>query len=87
MYWAQTPATLTVECGRWHVAVTQISFTAASALPVPTGGSPSNHSRDVVAKIKMKRLNSLADDNIPIYIFILLFAILLSFLATADFRP
>ncbi|KAJ5803895.1 Branched-chain alpha-ketoacid dehydrogenase kinase/Pyruvate dehydrogenase kinase N-terminal [Penicillium psychrosexuale] len=43
---------------------------------------------DVVAKIKMKRNNSPAEDNTPIYIFILLFAILLlSFLATTDFKP
>jgi preprotein translocase subunit SecG len=37
----------------------------------------------------MKRLNSPTDDNAPIYIFVLLFffiIILLSFLATADFK-
>ncbi|KAJ5775169.1 Branched-chain alpha-ketoacid dehydrogenase kinase/Pyruvate dehydrogenase kinase N-terminal [Penicillium nucicola] len=35
----------------------------------------------------MKRINSPADDNIPIYIFLLLFAILLlSFLATTQFK-
>jgi hypothetical protein len=61
----------------------QIRFAAASALPPPF-----RPSRDVAANIKMKRLNSPADDNIPIYIFILLFTILLlSFLATTEFKP
>lgn len=76
-----------IDCGMWHVAVTFRDYVmicsskSASRLPQPylcPGGSLSNHSRDVVAKIKMKRLNSHVDDNIPIYIFILLFAILLS---------
>ena len=41
----------------------------------------------LTSSAKMKRINSPADDNIPIYIFILLFAILLfSFLATTDFK-
>lgn len=49
---------------------------------------PFRPSRDVAANIKMKRINSPAGDNIPIDIFILLFSILLlSFLATAEFKP
>ncbi|KAJ5958167.1 Branched-chain alpha-ketoacid dehydrogenase kinase/Pyruvate dehydrogenase kinase N-terminal [Penicillium vulpinum] len=65
-----------------YLFLQQISFTATSALQVPF-----SLSRDVVAKITMKRINSPADDNVPIYIFILLFAILLfSLLATTDFK-
>ncbi|KAJ5602529.1 Branched-chain alpha-ketoacid dehydrogenase kinase/Pyruvate dehydrogenase kinase N-terminal [Penicillium hordei] len=64
------------------------SSKSASRLPQPYHLVPFQvPSRDVVAKIKMKHLNSPAGDNIPIYIFILLFAIVLSFLATTDFRP
>lgn len=56
--------------------------------PTCTGGALSNPSHDVVVKTNMKHLNSPAGDYTPIYIFILLFAILLlSFLATTDFRP
>jgi hypothetical protein len=57
------------------------SITVASALPVPL-------CFDLLTSLaKMKRINSPADDNIPIYIFILPFTIsLLSFLATTDFK-
>lgn len=77
----------------WHVALpvrddvmVRSPSKSASRLPQPYQ-CPFSSSRDVVAKIKMKRISSPVDDNIPIYIFILLFAILLlSFLAT-DFKP
>jgi hypothetical protein len=57
------------------------------ALP-PTGRQEPGTTSDVFADHSIiKRLDSSNDENIPIYIFLLLFTIfLLSFLATADFK-
>ena len=69
----------------WFSSLPSLLRGSIPALPVTTHDPGTT---DVVADHSiMKHLDTPRDDNLPLYIFLLLFAIfLLSFLATADFR-
>jgi hypothetical protein len=67
---------------RFQFGMTSLHIPSANQLHgclSPTA-APFSPSRDVVAKIEMKRINSPADDNLHIYLFILF--VILSLLAT-----